>query len=240
MDLLGGVVVHAKRGMRDEYRPVESALSPTAKPVDMAKALYGKFGFRELYIADLNAIMRKDIRVNNISMISEATPMEIMIDAGIDNLEDARRLIDKGISKIIVATETLADLDSLSLIIDELGSKRVVSSLDMKDQKVLSKSTQIARKPPTEVAKILEDRGVSQLIVLELTRVGSESGVDKLLAESIVNSIRIPVITGGGVRNLNDLRMLKEIGIDGVLLATSLHNGSITPVDLRSFITADL
>jgi phosphoribosylformimino-5-aminoimidazole carboxamide ribotide isomerase len=166
--------------------------------------------------------------------------MEIMIDAGIDSLEDARRLRDEGVSKIIVATETLADLDSLSLIIDELGSKCVVSSLDMKNQKVLSKSTQIAGKPPIEVARILEDRGVSQLIVLELTRVGSESGADRRLAESIVNSIKIPVITGGGVRNLNDLRELKEIGIDGVLLATSLHNGSITPIDLRSFMTADV
>lgn len=234
MDLLGGVVVHAKRGMRDKYQPVESVLTRTTKPVDVARAFYREFRFKELYIADLDAIMRKDFATNNITRISEETPMELMVDAGINSLEEAQRLRDAGASKIIVATETLEDLDSLSVIVDELGSNCVISSLDMRDRKILSKSMELTKKTPAEIAKMLEDRGVSQLIVLELTRVGSESGVDKSLTESIVNSVQIPVVTGGGIRNVSDLMELKEIGINGVLLATSLHNGSITPSDLRS------
>jgi phosphoribosylformimino-5-aminoimidazole carboxamide ribotide isomerase len=162
--------------------------------------------------------------------------MKLMVDAGVSSLETAQRLRDAGVSRIIVATETLEDLDTLSLIVDELGSDRVTSSLDMKDGRVLSKSIELTKKAPAEIAGMLEDRGVSEMIVLELTKVGSESGVDKHLAELIVNSIRIPVITGGGVRNVGDLTELEEIGINGVLLATSLHTGSITPNDLSSFM----
>jgi phosphoribosylformimino-5-aminoimidazole carboxamide ribotide isomerase len=235
IDLLGGVVVHAKKGVRDKYRPVESVLSDTAQPVEVAKALRKEFQFKELYVADLDAILGKEIATDDIVRISRATPMKIMVDAGINCIETAQRLRDAGASKIIVATETLQDLNTLSLIIDELGSNCIISSLDLKDRKVLSKSIELRKKPPVEIAKILEERGVSQLIVLELTKVGSESGVDRTMAESIVRSVKVPVITGGGVRNVNDLIELKEIGVDGVLVATSLHNGSITPHDLRSF-----
>lgn len=235
MDLLGGVVVHARKGMRDKYRPVKSVLSRTASPVEVARAFYREFRFKELYVADLDAILRKCIGTDEITRISEATPMELMVDAGINSLECAQRLRNAGAAKVIVATETLEDLNTLSRIIDELGGNCVISSLDMKDRKVLCKAIELTRKAPAEIAKMLEDRGVSQLIVLELTKVGSESGADRLLAESIVNSVNIPVITGGGVRNISDLIELEEIGVDGVLLATSLHSGSITPSDLRLF-----
>jgi phosphoribosylformimino-5-aminoimidazole carboxamide ribotide isomerase len=234
MDLLGGVVVHARRGMRNEYRPVESILSRTAKPLDIARAFYREFKFKELYIADLDAILGKGVTADNVTRISRATPMKLMVDAGVSSLEAARRLRDAGASKIIVATETLENLDALSMIVDELGSNRVISSLDMRDGKVVSKSIELTKKSPIEVAKMIEDRGVSEMIVLELTKVGSESGVDKHLAELVVNSIKIPVLTGGGVRNTSDLTELNEIGIDGVLLATSLHTGSITASDLSS------
>jgi phosphoribosylformimino-5-aminoimidazole carboxamide ribotide isomerase len=235
MDLLGGVVVHARKGMRDEYRPVESVLSNTAQPVEVAKAFRREFKFKELYVADLDAILGKDIATDDIMRISRATPMKIMVDAGINSVETAQRLRDAGASKIIVATETLQDLNTLSLIIDELGSNYIISSLDLKDRRVLSKSIELRTKPPVAIAKMLEESGVSQLIVLELTKVGSESGVDRTMAESIVNSVKVPVIAGGGVRNVSDLVELEEIGVDGVLVATSLHTGSITPHDLRSF-----
>jgi phosphoribosylformimino-5-aminoimidazole carboxamide ribotide isomerase len=235
MDLLGGVVVHARKGVRDKYQPVDSVLSRTAKPVEVAKAFYREFRFKELYIADLDAILQKGIATDNITRISEATPMELMVDAGVNSVDDAKILRDAGASKIIVATETLENLKTLSMIIDELGSDCVISSLDLKDREVLSKSIELSRKSPAKISRILEDIGVSQLIVLELTKVGSESGVDIPLAESIVNSVEIPVITGGGVRNVSDLTELKKIGVDGVLLATSLHTGSITASDLRPF-----
>jgi phosphoribosylformimino-5-aminoimidazole carboxamide ribotide isomerase len=88
-----------------------------------------------------------------------------------------------------------------------------------------------------KAAKTLEELGASQLIVLELTRVGSELGVDRTLVKSIVSNIRIPVLAGGGVRDIRDLAVLNEVGVSGALVATSLHTGSITKPDLSSFLS---
>src|SRR5260370_9052983 len=53
----GGIVVRAHRGQRDQYRPLESPLSPTSDPVDVMSGLYSVYPFRTFYVADLDAIM---------------------------------------------------------------------------------------------------------------------------------------------------------------------------------------
>nr|MDO8133100.1 HisA/HisF-related TIM barrel protein [Candidatus Njordarchaeum guaymaensis] len=237
VDLLGGLVVHAKKGDRNKYQPIRSVLSPTAEPVEVVKAFHREFKFKELYVADLDAIQGKGIAVEDIRRISEATPMELMVDAGVNNIEAAHVVREAGASEIIIATETLEDLNTLPEIIRDMGSSKIISSLDMKYGEVLSKSPRLRNLSPVKAAKTIEEMGASQLIVLELTRVGSELGVDRTLVKSIVSKIRIPVLTGGGVRNINDLTELNEMGVSGALVATSLHTGSITARDLRSLLS---
>lgn len=237
VDLLGGLVVHAKRGERDKYQPIRSILSPSAEPVKVAKALYREFKFTELYVADLDAIQGRSMTLEDVQRISKATPMALMVDAGVDNIGAARAVEEAGASTIIIATETLEDLNVIPEIVREMGNNRIISSLDLKYGRVLSKSPRLRALPPVKAAKTLEELGASQLIVLELTRVGSELGVDRTLVKSIVSNVRIPVLAGGGVRDIRDLAVLNEVGVSGALVATSLHTGSITKPDLSSFLS---
>src|SRR5258708_18276342 len=57
LDVRGGIVVRARMGQRDQYRPLESPLSPTSDPIDVMRGLYSVYPFRTFYIADLDAIM---------------------------------------------------------------------------------------------------------------------------------------------------------------------------------------
>ncbi|KXB02062.1 hypothetical protein AKJ43_02585 [candidate division MSBL1 archaeon SCGC-AAA261D19] len=43
----------------------------------------------------------------------------------------------------------------------------------------------------------------------------------------VMESVRIPVIVGGGIRNTKDILELKRLGVSGVLVATALHKGNI-------------
>ena len=56
IDLRGGQVVRARMGARDQYRPIETPLSPTSDPLDVTRGLLSVFPFRTLYVADLDAI----------------------------------------------------------------------------------------------------------------------------------------------------------------------------------------
>jgi uncharacterized protein related to proFAR isomerase len=59
IDLKDGVVVHARMGMRSAYAPIETPLSPTSQPNDVARGMLSIFPFRKLYVADLDAIEHK-------------------------------------------------------------------------------------------------------------------------------------------------------------------------------------
>ena len=56
LDLKQGAVVRARMGQRDQYRPIETPLSPTSDPVDVARGLLAVHPFATLYVADLDAI----------------------------------------------------------------------------------------------------------------------------------------------------------------------------------------
>jgi phosphoribosylformimino-5-aminoimidazole carboxamide ribotide isomerase len=156
-----------------------------------------------------------------------------MVDAGVADLASARALFQRKVEQVIVGTETLSNLNFLLKTVKCFGSGKIVVSLDLMNGRVLSKSGSARSMEPVALASKLKQKGITQLIVLDLARVGSGEGVDFSLLKEILN-LSLHVFVGGGVRDISDLLKLEEIGVNGVLLATALHNGSIQPDELRS------
>jgi len=232
IDILNGVAVHAVRGRRKEYQPLKSIFCDSADPVAVASA-FKTCGFEELYIADLDAIMGKGENFSILERIAEATGLRLMVDAGICDLNQARQLLQRKVSKIIIGTETLPNLDFVKEAIESFGSDKVIVSLDLKEGKVLSASESLQSMSPLEFACKLEGVGVGELIVMDLARVGSGEGVDFALLKEILRSLKIKVLVGGGVRDVADLVKLKELGVQSALIATALHSGKITVNEFR-------
>ncbi len=227
MDLLDGVVVHAVRGERKQYKPLESKISPSPNPIDVANAFHN-LGFGELYVADLNAILGSGDNFGTIECISRQTRSEIMVDAGVADLERARVVMSHGTASLIIGTETMTNIDFIDETIRALGAKRVIVSLDFKNGKLLSKLNHKKFSEPIATLLTLQKMSIERVIVLDLTRVGSEEGVDLPFLQDAVKTTNIKVLVGGGVRNMEDLLKLDSIGVTGVLLATALHSGKIT------------
>jgi phosphoribosylformimino-5-aminoimidazole carboxamide ribotide isomerase len=78
-----------------------------------------------------------------------------------------------------------------------------------------------------------QDMGVSQIIVLDLAKVGSGEGVNTQFLKEVVRNIKAKVFVGGGVRGVKDLVKLKDLGVFGVLVATALHSGKISTEELK-------
>ncbi|MDR2707803.1 MAG: HisA/HisF family protein, partial [Nitrososphaerota archaeon] len=55
IDVLNGIVVHAVRGNREEYKPLQSLLTFSVDPVEVA-TVFKLQGFSTLYLADIDAI----------------------------------------------------------------------------------------------------------------------------------------------------------------------------------------
>jgi phosphoribosylformimino-5-aminoimidazole carboxamide ribotide isomerase len=232
IDILNGVVVHAFRGKRSEYKKIEGILSKSADPVELAEA-FRSLGFDELYVADLDAIIDCIDDFPVLKCIAEKTGLKLLVDAGITSVERAERLLGSGVAKIVVGTETLQDMTFVEDAIKRFGSDRVLVSLDLKDRKVLTKSGFDNSIDPIGLLQSFKMMGISEVIVLDLSKVGSAEGVDINFLKKIIKKVKVRVLVGGGVRDLQDLLELRATGVSGALVATALHKGKINVIDLK-------
>jgi HisA/HisF family protein len=232
IDILNGAAVHAVRGMRSEYKPLESILVRSAKPLEAACA-FKTLGFEELYIADLDAIIDCSTDFKLLKRIAGETGLSLMVDAGVTSLERAQRLLESGVSKLIVGTETLANKSFVAKAVQRCGSDHVVLSLDLKGSSILVRAGFDGCTDPLCLLQEFKAMGISEVIVLDLNRVGSREGVNTAFLKKVISKTGLDVYAGGGVRNISDLVELNALGVSGVLVATALHTGKISVEDLK-------
>lgn len=228
-------VVHGVQGNRHTYQPVTSILCDSADPMKVARALIHETGCRSMYIADLDAIQGGEMNRGVIESLSRIQGIDLWVDAGISRADEMEPLFSAGAANVIIGTETLKSLNELSTICTTFPREKLILSLDMKKGRLISPVPDLSDIPPEQAIKILMPFGIEKFILLTLDGVGTAKGPNILLLTSAMAGNHRPTgfwITGGGVKTPDHLRSLQTIGIDAVLVATSLHNGWITKSDL--------
>lgn len=79
-----------------------------------------------------------------------------------------------------------------------------------------------------EVLERLANVKIRKLLVIDLSRVGTMLGPNTELISIVRRRFHDQLIVGGGIRNEDDIIMLKSLGVNGVLIATAIHKGIIT------------
>jgi phosphoribosylformimino-5-aminoimidazole carboxamide ribotide isomerase len=227
IDVLNGLVVHAIRGIRKEYQPLQSVLTKSVEPLEVAR-IFKNLGFSDLYMADLDAIIDCSNNFSGLKKITDEVDIELMVDGGVTSIERAKKLLETGVSKLIVGTESLQSKSFVSQAVKILGSERIVVSLDLKGDKILVKLGFDGCTDPICLLQQFKDMSISQVIVLDLLRVGSGEGVNVDFLKKVIAEVGVDVYVGGGVRDIKDLVELKNIGVSGALMATGLHSGKIS------------
>lgn len=217
LDLKGGVVVHARMGRRSEYRPIDTPLSPSSRPLDVARGLLSIHPFTGFYIADLDAIERRGDNNAALVDLKKAFPeLVFWVDNGVADLERAQRWLDAGIGCLVIGSETQKTGELLRHFQHD---ERVVLSLDFRGGAFMG--------PPALLGD--PDLWPTDIIVMTLARVGSAAGPDMARLAAIKASAPDKrVYAAGGVRGADDLAALADAGISGALVATCLHNGALT------------
>lgn len=216
------------------YRPIRSALLNSADPLALLRAYRRTFESTSAYVADLDAIMGLGNNLAAISEMAAAEPqLELFVDGGIRSADEARRVLESGAKKVIVASESLPSLDAAAGLLAVLGTERGVFSVDLRERKVIWGGASTESRDPYEVVALLMSLGFREAILLEMDRVGTAAGADARFLGRIARAAPgMKFIVGGGIRTVTELARLKRAGASGVLLATSLHDGTITREDL--------
>jgi phosphoribosylformimino-5-aminoimidazole carboxamide ribotide isomerase len=234
IDLKGGIVVRGVGGRREEYRPVQSVLAPTANPLDIAAAFRDRLGFQELYLADLDAIGGAEPAWGLHEQLL-LRQWRIWLDAGVGDAARARRLAEfacggRRLERIIVGLESLRNAAELPELLDTLGPERLTLSLDLMAGRPVAADPRWRQASPERIAAEALELGVRSLIVLDLAYVGEGQGLGVLPRCAAIRELdaKVELVSGGGVRSADDLRAMAAAGCDAALVASALHDGRLT------------
>src|SRR4051812_18168176 len=231
IDLKRGVAVHAVRGERERYRPLQSTLAEGSDPVVVTRAVRDRFGLDELYVADLDAIAGDAGSPDLVAAL--AREALVMVDAGAADAAAVAALLELGVARVVIGTESLPGVDAFRRLRTALPDAPLVISLDLRGGRVLSPDPALAGASPAGALARLAAAGADGAIVLDLARVGSAAGPDAgLVADLRARVPGVALLAGGGVRHAGDLRALAGAGAVGALVATALHGGAIAPEEL--------
>lgn len=213
--------MHARRGDRANYHPLSSRLCPTGDPVGLAHRYVDTFAVRILYVADLDAIMGQGHNQAVIAAIAAGLDgVTLWVDAGIADADDLCRFTDRSAGRPVLGSESLTD----PALLHRPEARGAVLSLDFHGAQ-LRGPREMARAPASWPPDV---------ILMSLSRVGSQRGPDvERLRTFRRRAPHVRFHSAGGVRDPGDLAALKAAGAAGVLVASALHAGTISPRDHR-------
>ena len=230
IDLMIGQVVWAKGGDRGAYRPLQSRLTNSSNPLEVAQAIFSQTGCDWIYIADIDSFSGANPAWSVFDTLTEAG-FKLMIDANWPQEDRITQAIEKlsGADniKLIVSTETLSSIGQFDLFNRMTNAGIVpVFSLDMKGGDVIARDPEIADATPLELVHQAWQAGVRHMIQLDLTTVGRYANDDGsvesdsydqserlMLLSEIANELpEMCLISGGGMRDAADCQQMLSAG----------------------------
>lgn len=222
IDLKQHQAVSGKSGMRDTYQPLRTVFAPSSNPVEIAQGLKLN-GADEMYIADLDLIESNGHNITDIRMVNTIIP--VMFDGGVKNCESFEFFLNYAY-KIIIPTETLESIEEMERIFEKYPKERIVISVDVKNNELLAKNMDLSL---VEFKEILKRLDPNEIILLDITGVGTERGYNRELLD-MFEDMKDKLIVAGGL-NSKSLGELDSLGIKKVLIGTSLHSGEVNLLD---------
>lgn len=102
--------------------------------------------------------------------------------------------------------------------------KRIIPCLDVKNGRVVKGINFVKLRDvgdPVENAKVYEEQEADELTFLDITASYEKRGIMLEVVKRITEEIFMPITVGGGIRNLDDIRLLLKAGADKVGINTA-------------------
>ena len=98
-------------------------------------------------------------------------------------------------------------------------AKRIIPCLDVKDGRVVKGVNFVELRDagdPVEQARFYDAEGADELIFLDITATHEARGTVMAMARAVADQVFIPFTVGGGIRTVDDMRVILRAGADKV------------------------
>lgn len=197
-------------------------------PVEMAEK-WESLGAEALHVVDLDGAKEGvSQNLDVIKEIVETTNVPIQVGGGIRSIQAIEKLVEIGVSRIILGTAALENPEFLKEAVETFKEKIAVS-IDAKNGYVATEGwTKTSERQAADFAKELEALGVKTIIYTDIAKDGMLAGPNFKELQHINEHVNINVIASGGVTTIDDVRQLKALQLYGAIVGKALYTGDFS------------
>ena len=222
IDLMNGKCVRLFQG--DPSKSKQYSEDPT-----QAARSFQTQGAEMLHIVDLDAALGLGGNIETIERIIKSVDIKVQVGGGIRTFEKAEKILELGVTRAIFGTAFIRNPELISQISETFGKQRVAGAIDVKDGRLAidgwKSKTALGY---IEVAQRLVELGVGAIIFTSVNADGTLKGPALNDTKRLVQLFDIPIIASGGIKDLEDLRELALIDVEGVIIGTALYENRFT------------
>lgn len=205
----GGYLVKPVKFKGDKYigDPINAVRIFNEKQVD------------ELIVCDIDATpLRTGVNYGLLEEIASEAFMPVGYGGGISDAEQAARVTNIGIEKVVLNTAAFDRPEVISEVSHVLGSSSTVVSIDAKRRLTGGWDTYVSRASrktgltPASAALLAQRHGAGEIIASSIDRESTFDGYDLKLVSEVSRAVSVPVIALGGASTFEDFRSALEAG----------------------------
>lgn len=185
-------------------------------------------GAPRIHLVDLDGAASGDVvNLDVITSIASVVLVPTQLGGGIRSLETITRILKLGVERVILGTVAVED----TAMVKEACRKYadyIIVSIDARDGHVATRGwSKKTRLQAVELALDMRALGVRRFIYTDIARDGTLTGPNYHALTELVDAVNRPVIAAGGVSSIENLKVLKKIGVEGAIIGKALYTGDI-------------
>lgn len=207
-------------------------------PLDVAKN-FEDHGIQRIYLVDLDGSKKgSPVNYHVLEAIAGYTKLKINFAGGVHTDGDILKLFEFGAESITSATMAVYKPELFSSWLMSYGRNKVALGADSLNGLIKVggwlKNTKIDL---YEHIDFFYQKGLRYLKTTDISRDGVLEGPSFELYESLVRRFPdLSIFASGGVRNVDDIKRLADIGIYGVIFGRAYYEGKIKLKDIEELV----
>ena len=189
---------------------------------------FQKKGFTHLHLVDLDGALKgKSKNKKIIIKIIKKTSLNVQLGGGIRTLKQISFWIKNRVSTVVVGTMAIENPKILKKACS-IFPGQIAVALDVRKNNLAMQGWVSQTKISIfDYIKKLQDFGVSKIIYTDIDRDGTKKGLNFKNINKLISITKIPLIVSGGVSKLVEVKKLKKLNLNGVIIGKAIYDRSL-------------
>ncbi|HTJ48547.1 MAG TPA: 1-(5-phosphoribosyl)-5-[(5-phosphoribosylamino)methylideneamino]imidazole-4-carboxamide isomerase [Cyclobacteriaceae bacterium] len=205
-------------------------------PVEVAKE-FEDAGIKYLHLVDLDgAKAGKVINWKVVESITSQTGLAVDFGGGIKTDSELTKLFDLGVKQVNLGSIAVKEPTKVTAWIKQYGKEKIILSADVKEELVaISGWLENSKLSITDFLNDYQANGIEYVTCTDISTDGMLSGPNITLYKKLLSLFpSLKLIASGGVSSMDDLRELKSIHVDGVIIGKAIYEGRVSLKELST------